>query len=464
MASQVIHEPAREVEVIAEVDVLVVGGGPAGVCAAVAAARVGARTFLVERHGFLGGMWTAGMVLTLAGYNTWLRPYRRCVDGVAGEWLRRAAALGGAEDNDGWVLNSDPEVMKRVADALLEEADVACLLHTWGAMPVMAGRRVCGICVENVDGRRAILARVTVDCTGNGDVMARAGAPWRKSDALQPMSMPFRIGDVDLDLGADHAAPARIPIGPGPVVLREPLLSRYASRRPDVACDRAAMRAARDRGELPPFGGPWFGGLEKEIAWVNTTRVLGNASVASELTRAEMTGRKDVFTLMAYFRTHLPGFERARLLQTSTQIGVRETRRLDGVYTLRGIDIRDSARFEDGIAVGCWPIDVHPSDGEAGVHAMYVPVPYQIPYRCLLPREVEGLLVAGRCLSADREALGSSRVGATCAALGQAAGAAGALAALAEVTPGQVDGIDLRALLVSQRAIVDPPDGGRRRR
>ena len=457
MAKAVISEPDREIEVIDDVDVLVVGGGPAGVCAAVAAARAGARTFLVERHGFFGGMWTAGMVITLAGYNAWLRPYARCVDGVAGEWLRRAAAKDGAEDNDGWVLNSDPEVMKRVADALLEEAGVQCLFHTWGAMPIMKGRQVDGIFVENVDGRRAILARVTVDCTGNGDVMVRAGARWQKSDALQPMTMPFRIGNVEPDENVDHAATALIPVGPEPGLLKEPLLSQYASRRPDVVCDRDAMRAARERGELPTYGGPWFGGMEKRVAWVNTTRIFGDASVASEWTRAEIQGRKDVFRIMTYFKKHLPGFEEARLLQTSTQIGVRETRRLLGQYTLCGDDIRNATSFENGIAIGCWPIDIHPSDGEAGVHAMYIPLPYHIPYECLLPQEVNNLLVAGRCISADREALGSSRVGATCAAIGQAAGAAAAIAAQSKINPGDVDVHRLRELLIDQQAIVDSP-------
>lgn len=457
MAGKTICESGREVGVIDEADVLVVGGGPAGVCAAVASARAGARTFLVERHGFFGGMWTAGMVLTLAGYNSWLRPYRRCVDGIAGEWLRRAAAMGGAEDSESWVLNSDPEAMKLAADGLLEESGVGFLLHTWGASPIVADGEVRGVCVENVDGRGAVLARVTVDCTGNGDVMARSGAGWRKGPSLQPMSMPFRIGDVHPDPGVDHLAPARIPIGPEPGLLEEPLLSRYASRRHDVACDREAMRAAGARGELPAFGGPWFGGMEKRIAWVNTTRVFGDASNAAELTAAEVKGRRDVQTLMAYFKAHLPGFEQARLLQTSAQMGIRETRRLAGTYTLTGDDIRSGARFEDTVAVGCWPIDVHPSGGEAGVHAMYVPLPYGIPYRCLLPVEVGGLLVAGRCLSADRQALGSCRVGATCAALGQAAGVAAAVAAREGMSPAQVDVRRVREALVSQGAVVDPP-------
>jgi hypothetical protein len=456
MTIKVIREPARNVEIIDEVDVLVVGGGPAGVCAAVAAAQAGATTFLVERHGFLGGMWTAGMVLTLAGYNAWLRPYQRCVDGVAGEWLRRATALGGAEDNEGWVLNSDPEVMKLVADAMLAEANVRCLLHTWAALPIVEGDQVRGAFIENVDGRLAILARMTVDCTGNGDMIARSGARWEKGNTLQPMTLPFRIGDLHLDPAIDHAKPACIPIGPEPVTLQGNVLADNASRRLDAKVDFEAMRAARQRGELPPFGGPWFGGLEKDIAWVNTTRVIGDASIAAELTRAEIEGRKNVFTIVAYFREHTPGFENARLLHTAAQIGVRETRRLVGDYTLTGDEIRAGARFEDSIGVGCWSIDIHPAD-EVAIHAMYVPLPFQLPYRMLLPQNVGNLLAAGRCISVDREALGSIRVGATCGVTGQAAGAAAALAAREGVQPHEVDIRRLRDVLTTQGAIVDPP-------
>lgn len=397
------------------------------------------------------------MVLTLAGYNSWLRPYSRCVSGIPGEWLARAEKKGGAEDNSSWALNSNPEVMKLVADEMLEEAGVRCLLHTWGARPILEDERVHGAFIENVEGRTAILAKVTVDCTGNGDMIARSGAPWVKGHTLQPMTMPFRIGDLDLNPGIDHLAPTLIPIGPEPGLLREPLLSEYANRRPDVDCDRQAMREARKNGELPVFGGPWFGGLEKDIAWVNTTRVIGDASDAHELTRAEIEARRNVFDILAYFKEHLPGFEHARLLHTSTQIGVRETRRMIGQYTLTSEDIERQSSFDDSIAVGCWPIDVHPAEGESGVHAMYVPLPYSIPYRVLVPQKVGNLLAAGRCISVTREALGSTRVGATCAATGQAAGVAAAIAAAQDCQPGRIESEKIRQVLLSQGAVLDPP-------
>lgn len=457
MNNSIYQEPTKSVPVIADVDVLIVGGGPAGVCAAVGAARAGARTFLVERHGFLGGMWTAGMVLTLAGYNSWLRPYARCVDGVAGEWVRRAAAQNGCQDHTGFVLNSDPEVMKRVADDMLEEAGVGILFHCWGADPIMDNGVVKGLCIENVDGRGAIRAKVTIDCTGNGDVMARAGANWTKSDTLQPMTMSFRMGNLHIPSDNDISAPVSPPIGPEPGYLREPTLSQYASVRQDVVVDAADMRAERDAGTLPRYGGPWFGGLDPDVIWVNSTRVVGDASNAAELTRAEITGRRDTAQIVDYFTRKLPGFEDGRLLHTSTQIGVRETRRLQGEYTLKASDILERTPFEDGIALGCWPIDVHPTTDAVGHHAMYVPLPYRIPYRTMQPTNVGGLLVAGRCMSADRDALGSARVGATCAALGHAAGVAGALAAAQSIEPRDVNVPLLQDALRSQSATVDYP-------
>lgn len=457
MQTSFYREPSRELPILEEVDVLVVGGGPAGVCAAVGAARAGARTFLVERHGFLGGMWTAGMVLTLAGFNSWLRPYHRCVDGVAGEWIRRAAAEGGCQDHSGFVLNSDPEVMKRVADTMVEEAGVRMLLHCWGADPIVEDGIVRGLAVENVDGRCAIRAKVTIDCTGDGDVMARAGASWTKGQSLQPMTMAFRMGNVHIVTDNDISAPVSPPIGPEPGYLREPVLSQYASVRQDVIVDSEHMKAERAAGRLPRYGGPWFGGLEPDVVWVNSTRVVGDASSAADLTRAEIEGRRESAQIADYFVRHLPGFGEARLIHTGTQIGVRETRRLSGRYTLTGKDILERSEFADGIALGCWPIDIHPTKEDVGHHAMYVPLPYQIPYRTLVPKDVGGLLVAGRCFSADRDALGSARVGATCAALGQAAGVAAALSAKNSMEPGEVDVRQVQDGLRSQAGLVDYP-------
>ncbi len=454
-------EPARRVPLLADVDVLVVGGGPAGVAAAVGAARTGAKTFLVEESGGFGGMWTQGLVITMAGFNSWLAPDRvRVVDGVAGEWLRRTAAIGGAADHDGWVLNSDPEKMKLTADAMLEDAGVDFLLHVLATSPIVVDGAVAGCLVETREGRRAIRATVTVDGTGNGDIIARAGADWLKGDTLQPMTMPLYISNVRTDPAIDHLAPAHVRVGPAPGYLDPAGLADSQAARRDVPIDIAAMRAARARGELPVFGGPWFGGLDKDVVWVNTVRIVGDATDNRDLTRAEVEGRRDAHTLFAYLRDHVEGFENGRLERTSPTIGIRETRRLVGMTTLTGDEIRAGSPVEDSIALGAWPIDVHPTDGEVGAHTMFVPAPYGIPYRALVPATTDGLLAAGRCISVDRDALGTVRVGATCAATGHAAGTAAALSARDGVRPRDLDPAVLQAMLRAQGALVSTDDLG----
>ena len=451
-------EPSRVVQAIDEVDVLVVGGGPAGVSAAVSAARLGARTMLVEQQGGFGGTWTSGLVITLAGFNSWLRPYPRCVAGVAGEWIARAAALDGACDHEGFALSSDPEVMKLVADELVVESGARFLLHVLATYPIIDRGRVAGCLIESVNGREAVFAKVTVDCTGNGDIVARAGTDWEKGEVLQPMTMSFRMANARPVDGIDHLAPRRIPIGPEAGDLVEPALSEYASVRADVPLDIPAMRRRREAGDLPLFGGPWFGGMDKNIVWVNTTRIVGDASDVADLTRAEVAGRRESHALAEYFRTAIEGFEDVRVVQTSPYVGVRETRRLKGVHTLTGDEIGAGREFDDSVAVGCWPIDIHPTSGFVGSHKMFVPKPYGIPYRALLPRTTDGLVVAGRCVSVDREALGSVRVGATCAATGHAAGAAAALAAERGVEPRELDAGVLQRALRDQGAIVSPDE------
>ena len=445
-------EPARELHVLAEVDVLVVGGGPSGVCAAIGAAKAGADTMLVESLGSFGGMWTNGLVTTLGGFNSWLRPYRRCVDGVMGEWLRLATEKGGAEDNRSWVLSSDPEIMKLAADELLSKYNVNLLLHTWVCDAIMDGDTLKGVIVENVDGRGVILAKSIVDCTGNGDVMARSGAEFRISEALQPMTMPFFLAEVTPKGTDPFDEELCIPMGPEPGYLGKEMMP-YTTRRRDMAIDNDMLNKAYENGELPFFGGPWFGGLRTNYPWVNTTRVYGSAVNAKELTEAEIQGRHDAHRIVNFYRKNCAGFENCWIMTTAATMGIRETRRLIGEYTLNREDIAENHQFEDSIAVGVWPIDVHPQKGENGAHDMFVPLPYQIPYRSLIPVKIDNLIVAGRCISSDREAMGTLRVGATCGAIGHAAGIAAALSAKSGKSPRTLDPKAIQSELTAQKGI-----------
>jgi hypothetical protein len=453
MQIKIYTEKEKAIGIIGEIDVLVVGGGPAGIGAAIGAARAGTSVMIVEAAGSFGGMWTNGLVITLAGFNNWLRPYQRCVNGVMGEWLELAGKDGGSENNRSWVLNSDPEMMKLAADEMLLENGVKCLLHTWMADVIKEGQDLKGVIVENVDGRKAILAKVVVDCTGNGDVFVRADAPFHIAPELQPMTLPFYLAEVETGKKIPFEEELVVPFGPEPGFLGEPLLSEYTSRRRDVDIDRKKLNS--DKGILPYFGGPWFGGLRKNYPWVNTTRVYGSAVNATELTAAEMEARKNVYEIVSYYRKECDGFENSWLMKTASTIGIRETRRLDGVYTLTKEDIVANRSFPDPVALGVWPIDVHPQKGQIGMHDMYVPLPYQIPFRALLPKALNNLVVAGRCISTDRQAIGSVRVGATCGALGHAAGIAAALSAKSDLPLQSLDYADIWKELNNQHAITE---------
>lgn len=447
-------EPERKLKISSEVDVLVVGGGPSGIGAAVAAAKCGASVILVEQMGSFGGMWTNGLVTTLGGFNSWLRPYRRCVDGVMGEWLRMAEKLNGAEDNRSWVFSSDPEIMKLTADRLLEKYNVKVLLHTLVVDTIVEDNSVKGVIVENVDGRSVILAHQTIDCTGNGDVFTRAGTEYEINDQLQPMTLPFFLAEVNPQGECGYEDELVIPMGPEAGYLGKDMMP-FTTRRRDMEVDSTKLNKAYEEGELPFFGGPWFGGLRVNYPWVNTTRIYGSAVDAEQLTGAEIEGRQNAHKIVDYYRNNLPGFEKCWIMTSAATIGIRETRRLKGVYQLQREDIVDNKHFEDSIALGVWPIDVHPQKGENGAHDMYVPLPYQIPFRSLLPETIDNLLVAGRCISADRQAMGTLRVGATCGAIGQGAGVAAALAAASKTSPRNLKPVEIRKKLKEQNAIFE---------
>lgn len=453
MTKQTYTEKPREIKVIADVDVLVVGGGPSGIAAAVGAAKAGASVMIIENMGSFGGMWTNGLVITLGGYNSWLKPYRRCVDGIMGEWLRLAAEKDGAEDNRSWVLSSDPEVMKVTADELLLKYNVKCLLHTLVCDTIMEGDTLKGVIVENVDGRGAVFAKSIVDCTGNGDIIARSGAEYVISDELQPMTLPFFLAEVKPQGAVGYEDELLIPMGPEAGYLGNEMMP-YTTRRRDMEVDNDLLNNAYKNGELPFFGGPWFGGLRVNYPWVNTSRVYGSAVDACQLTEAEIEGRRDVHRIVDFYKKNCKGFENCWIMSSAPSIGIRETRRLVGEYVMTREDITENREFEDSIALGVWPIDVHPPKGQNGAHNMFVPLPYQIPYRALVPKKIDNLLVAGRCISTEREALGTIRVGATCGATGHAAGVAAAISAKEGVSPRNINIEELKKELVNQNAII----------
>ncbi|MCC6175505.1 MAG: FAD-dependent oxidoreductase [Chloroflexi bacterium] len=444
----------RDIPVAATADVLVVGGGPAGIAAAVASGRNGAKTVLVERFGFLGGNATAGLVGPfMTSYS--LDGKIHVIRGIFDELVQRAEALGGAihpskveagTDYAGFIVHGhhrvtpfDPEAVKLVAAEMCLEAGVELRLHTFVVDALVEGDQVTGVVVASKSGLEAIRAKVTIDCSADADIAARAGAPFhkgRESDGLmQPMTLFFRIGNVD---------DARV---------NEYIATHPEDRRPFSG----VVMAARERGEFPiPREGIGIYKTPQAGIWrVNTTRLqrLDGTNV-QDLTRAEIEGRRQVMFLMKFFREYCPGLENCILLDTAATIGVRETRRIVGEYTLTAEDLASGRDFDDTIALCGYPIDLHPPEGAgSGLRPdLTVANVYQIPYRSLVPVQTDRLLVAGRCVSATHEALAAIRVMPPAFAMGQAAGTAAALSVAEGVEPRKVPVPWLQETLVKQGA------------
>jgi hypothetical protein len=452
--------PPRRALRAATADVIVAGGGPAGLGAALGAAQAGADTVLIERYGFLGGNATAALVMPLMSFHTQVHGRERRGDvrllptdhgdgdpviaGVLQHLLLRLVQSGGAiapSPDTGYVVPFDPEVFKAVALALIDEAGVRFLFHAFASDALLEGGRIKGVVLETKSGPLAIEAKVVVDCTGDADLAFRAGAPCetgRDEDGLcQPMTLMARIADFDRGKFAAY-------------VREHPGQWRGVHGLWDL------IKMATDAGELklPREDILFFATPHEHEVSLNTTRVnrvLGTD--VWDLTYAELTARRQLREIERFLRRHVPGFESAYVMQSGAQVGVRETRRIAGDYRLTVDDILDARRFADVIARGTYPVDIHSPTGK-GTVLKYLPPgeAYDVPLRALLPQGVEGLLVAGRAISGTHEALSSYRVMPIAMATGQGAGVCAALAARRGCSPREVPAAEVQAELRRQGA------------
>jgi hypothetical protein len=431
-------------------EVLVCGAGCAGFAAALAAARSGAQTLLVERAPFAGG------IITCAGL-----PYfdgvGRKKDGVIvtrGIPLELLEQLGVCKVTDKVIRQHNVPIdsierFKIVADQMLQaEPNLTFLYHTMVAEVLTKGDRIYEVVLANKAGLQSIQPATVIDATGDGDVAAWSGAPLDQSTDRMPLSLHFRIGNVTLK--ADVGNVVLNPDLTGPGLSHGEVKSALFSQ---------VLQKAYDEGRIGNFYGPLVSfRFAPDEAYIHGTRVNADATDPEDLTRAEIQGRKDAFTMFELWKEHIAGFENSYYIGSGPYIGIRETRRIVGQYVLTEHDIKAERQFPDGVATGCWYMDVqpnHPTPGGGNSASMrglegYQPSYYDIPYRSLLPQKIANLLVAGRCHSATRLAASSSRVTATAMAMGQAAGTAAALARKLRKTVQELDGRKVRELLDQQ--------------
>ncbi|WP_222622751.1 FAD-dependent oxidoreductase [Paenibacillus sp. PAMC21692] len=472
-----IEETARRIPVTAEPDVLVVGGGPAGIGAAVAAARNGAKVLLLERYGFVGGNLTVAMVNPMFTFHD--VNGNQVIRGVAGELVERlvkkTASLGHVTDltfDNASMSPFDPEGMKLVLFEMLKEAGVELMLHTTFADAYAEDGRITSVIVESKSGRQAIRAKTVIDCSADADVAARIGAPFvkgRESDgAMQPVTLFYRVAGVDVGRLKAWMKDNRQLLKDSPSDEEIDAQSALA-----FLGMKEIIQAAVERGEYPKDAAPriLMYELPREGQFaVNCTRLQGiDGTNVMDLTRAEIETRHQAWAVTEFMKRNIGGFEDAYVLDTGVQVGVRETRHIVGDYTMTEEDVLNSRAFEDGIACGTFAIDIHPPEGEQQVFTGSGKAVYEIPYSSLLPQGVDNLLVAGRCISATHNAFGSVRVMATAMGIGQGAGTAAALAVSQKLNTREVPVADVRRLLIEQgqyllgaEGVEDRVDGGLR--
>jgi hypothetical protein len=424
-----INEPSRDTPVVAEVDVLVVGGGPAGIAAATAAARIGTHTMLVERYGYLGGLATGGLVLYMDALFD--RQGRHCIGGVHWEALERLRARGGLAEDSPTDLHVDSELLKVVADEMCSESGVTLRLHSWAVDALVEDGAVTGVVAESKSGRQAILSRVCVDSTGDGDIAARAGADYDFGSMC--IGLNLKVGGVDLNA-----------------------FRAFQKENPE--------RARAFRSEVRTQGGCALGAgstphSDMGVYWINVLGLADRSAVderpdgsswdfsgqlsavdVEALTYAEVELRRRLLKGLDFYRKNVPGYENVRILAFAPQLGVRDSRRIKGVHLLTGTEAKAHLRYEDAVGMtgATFPSWDH----------------LQVPYRALVPEHLDGLLTSGRCISVDDELIQPIRLIPPCMMTGQAAGTAAALAVGAGVDPRDLDVTELRAQLAADGVIL----------
>ncbi|MHA2283751.1 MAG: FAD-dependent oxidoreductase [Promethearchaeota archaeon] len=463
------EEPSRETPIMSETDVLVLGGGPAGLAAALSAAREGVDTMLVERYGCFGGVITQSMIGTIAWYR-----YANTVDagGIGLEFETIAKNMNGSINIFGDVKNKDmievlekeglivdgkptyevldTEVFKHIADKLVQEANITPLLHCTAVDAIMEGQTIKGVITESKSGRQAIIAKRIIDATGDADIAYRAGVPFRKSPKNELMSVTVNWGCSGVNIGKFLMYVYLNPSSIGDwgetsgkedsfftTYLTEPFnKAKAAGEIPNDVNIESYWTNYTDAGEIGSFNGIHMKDIDPTDVW--------------DLTKAEIEGRKRVLWAVEALKKYTPGFKKARLRTIGASLGTRESRKIKGQYEITEEDIRNQARFEDSIGI-CpefidgYGIAIMPTTGRY----------FQVPYGIILPQEVENLLVAGRCVGGDRISHAATRQMCCCIVTGQGAGVAAAVSVKDNVSCREVNISKVQEVLKKQGVRID---------
>lgn len=450
-----IIEKEKKTPVIAGPEVLIVGAGPAGIGAALASARMGARTMIIEKYGFLGGNLTTSMVNPIFTFHD--INGRQIIKGITAELVERMKerhiSYGHVTDmtfDNASMTPFDPEGCKVLLFDMMEEAGVEMLLHSMVVDVQAENKRINSVIIENKSGRQAICPKYVIDCSGDADVAVLAGAPYikgRKEDgAMQPATLYFRIGGIDNTALRQWMKENRDLLKDSPT--DEEIDSQKAIAFLGL---HDLVRDAINKGELDSETAPRI--LMYELMngqfSVNTTRLQHiDGTNTADLTKAEIRLRRQVLQVYGFLKKHIGGFSRSYIIDSAIQAGIRETRHIIGDYTLNENDILGNASFDDGVSCGTFAIDIHPPEGQQQIFTGSGRSVYEIPYRSMLPQGLDNLLVAGRSISATHTAYGSIRVMATCMAMGEGAGTAAAMIAAKGCSTREIDVSQLRGELV----------------
>lgn len=450
---KVINEPARQTPVRMEVDVLVVGAGPAGIIAAQAAASDGLKVALIDNRSFVGGNMTIGLpILGFLGQKG-----NQIIKGLPQKFIDKLKAVDGASEHRPCPLHMsltlvEPEAVKNIGLQALEESGVKVLLYVFSAAVVVENDVLKGVIIESKSGREVILAKTVIDCTGDADVAFKAGVECEQGNehgGAQPPTLMFCMAAVDTEK-------LRMSIAEEPrTYLTDFIPSEYFGQNNQfiVVGLRSVMEKAREAGyKLPVERTILITGLREGEVWVNMSRINGvDGTNPESLTYGEIEGRKQVEEIQRYLQEYVPGFENSHFTKMAPFLGIRETRRIVGQYVMTAEDILSCKRFDDAVAVASYPLDIHHPEG-GGCTLTWCGDSYDIPYRSLVPAKIKNLLVAGRSISTTHEAMSAIRVMAPCMAMGEAAGRAAKIAVRKGIYPSDIDVNELRKELIESGA------------